>query len=141
MLRQWTSKMCRSCSSSQCNVIHWLSHSRFYRIRDWIKKRCNNKTHPYYNIYWWRWIKVEWNSFKEFMNDMYKSYVEHVNKYWEKNTTIDRIDVDWNYNKDNCRRTTWSEQNKNRRCWKYYENKINKMFLYFNNIIWSNETN
>lgn len=44
---------------------------------------------------------------------MYESYVAHVNEYWEKNTTIDRINWDWNYCKSNCRWATCKEQSEN----------------------------
>lgn len=46
---------------------------------------------------------------------MWKSYESHVKEFWEKNTTIDRIDTDWDYCKDNCRRATMKEQQNNRR--------------------------
>ncbi len=45
---------------------------------------------------------------------MGEGYISHVCEYWEKDTTIDRIDVDWDYCKDNCRRATMREQQNNR---------------------------
>ena len=45
---------------------------------------------------------------------MHESYVEHCEKYWEKDTTIDRIDVNWDYCKDNCKWSTYKEQQNNR---------------------------
>lgn len=45
---------------------------------------------------------------------MHESYVEHCNKYWERNTTIDRIDVDWDYCKENCKWSTYKQQQNNR---------------------------
>ena len=44
---------------------------------------------------------------------MYDSYIEHINKFWEDNTSIDRINWDWNYCKENCRRATCKEQSNN----------------------------
>lgn len=46
---------------------------------------------------------------------MWESYIKHVKQYWEKDTTIDRIDVNWNYCKENCRRATPKEQMNNMR--------------------------
>ena len=87
---------------------------RFYNIFCWIKSRCKwTAWWRWQHLYFWKWIKCEWNSFEEFKNDMYESYVAHVNEYWEKNTTIDRINWDWNYCKSNCRWATCKEQSNN----------------------------
>lgn len=44
---------------------------------------------------------------------MYESYIEHCKKYWRGNTSIDRIDVGWNYCKENCKWATRHEQRMN----------------------------
>lgn len=68
----------------------------------------------HYQLYWWKWIKNEWTCFEEFISDMYTSYKEHVEIHWENNTSIDRIDWNWDYNKNNCRRATYILQNNNK---------------------------
>lgn len=98
------------------HFIHWLRSwkNRFSRIYQWIRRRCKNQNDKAYPRYWWRWIQIERNSIEEFHRDMYESYVKHCEEYWEKNTTIDRINNDWNYCKENCERRTYKEQQNNR---------------------------
>jgi len=99
-------------------ITHWLArnkgHRKMYDIFMWIVDRCNNKNNHAYKKYWWRWIKCEWKNVEDFFRDMKDSYKEHCEKYWEKNTTLDRIDVNWNYSKGNCRRATRDVQQNNR---------------------------
>jgi len=134
-LKRWKLQSCW-CSSKKrknffrnSNYKHWMSHTNFERIFQWLKARCNNKKHKSYPNYWWRWIKYLWNSFEEFKNDMYESYLQHIKEYWKKDTSIDRIDVNWNYCKENCRWATNIEQanNKNRNVYITYNWKTQTM--------------
>lgn len=84
---------------------HWMYYTRIYKIWGNIKSRCNNPKTQQYMYYWWRWIKCLWNSFEEFYKDMWPMY-----KSW---LTIDRINWNWNYCKENCRRATMKEQSNN----------------------------
>jgi len=88
-----------------------MTGTKFHNLRFDIRKRCNNVKYKQYKDYWWRWIKCEWNSFEQFRKDMYSSYIEHT-KY-NSYTSIDRIDNNWNYCKENCRRATRDIQRNN----------------------------
>lgn len=112
------------CLQKKTATKHWMKWTRFYGLYYNIYQRCNNKIHKSYMYYWGRWIECLWKSFEEFKNDMYESYLKHVEEYWEKNTTIDRIDNDWNYCKDNCRWVTFIENN---------NNKSNNIIVEYNN--------
>ena len=102
---------CRKCG----HIKHWKSKGRLFRLFTWIKQRCTNKKNIWYKDYWARWIKCLWNSYEEFARDMEESYKEHCKIHWEKDTTIERIDVNWNYCKENCTRATNQEQADNKR--------------------------
>ena len=77
------------------------------------KARCTDPNNHSYYRYWWRWIKVIWKDFDEFWKDMWDAYYKHVKEYWVNNTTLDRIDYNWNYCKENCRWATWEIQYNN----------------------------
>ena len=101
---------------------HKWERNRFYEIYCGIRRRCKWTAGWDTNKWYFdKGIKNEWNTFEDFKNDMYDSYLDHVKKYWEKQTSIDRIDWNWNYCKDNCRWATCTEQNKNRYITNYVE--------------------
>ncbi len=94
---------------------HNMSRTRFYRIWYAMQNRCNNTCHKQHKNYGGRGISVLWESFVEFKHDMYSSYLNHCALHGEKRTTIDRVDNDGNYCKENCRWASYKKQGANRR--------------------------
>ena len=101
--------------SRQRNTTHSLSKTRIYNIFKGMKYRCNGKNCPAYPNYGGRGIRVEWTSFEDFYKDMNNDYEEHVKRYGEKNTSINRVDNDGNYSKENCKWARRQLQSWNRR--------------------------
>jgi len=92
-----------------------------------ICRRCKYKKQDNYKYYGGKGIKVLWKSYKKFKQDMYDSYIKHLSEHGKKNTTIDRIDSEGHYCKENCRWATWQQQAENKGVYKKIKKVYNKV--------------
>src|SRR3990167_10747108 len=74
-----------------------VTNKRFFSTWKGILKRCYNKNAKSFCMYGEKGIKCDWTDYKSFKKDMYKSYVAHIKKYGEQNTSTDRINNIGNY--------------------------------------------
>lgn len=80
-----------------------------YRIWCGMRSRCNNPAYPEYHLYGGRGIRIcpDWDDFLQFLEDMGpRPSPKH---------SVDRVNNDGPYSKDNCRWATLAEQQNNRR--------------------------
>jgi hypothetical protein len=98
----------RARKMSQQNVKHGMCHTREYQTWDTMIQRCTNPNATKYYNYGGRGITIcdEWRSFENFYKDMGPR---------PELKTLDRIDNEKGYYKENCRWATASEQCLNRR--------------------------
>ncbi|MCR8641441.1 hypothetical protein NV379_02115 [Paenibacillus sp. N1-5-1-14] len=112
-LKNGSIKSC-GCLAREVKTKHGMHNTRIYSILRDMKDRCNNINNKSYDKYGGRGINVcdEWLDKENGFIDFYKWALE--NGYSNK-LTIDRIDVNSNYEPSNCRWVTMEVQQNNKR--------------------------
>jgi hypothetical protein len=91
------------------DTFHRMTDTRFWRIWKGMKARATDPDNPDYARYGGagRGISEDWLSFEGFYRDMFPLYAD--------NLTIERVDNEKGYSKQNCRWATNMEQQANKR--------------------------
>jgi hypothetical protein len=105
------------------NYKHGFFGTKFYTIWAALIGRCRNIKNKDYKNYGGRGITYDpqWKEFINFKNDMYFKYIYAKKLYGEKCLSIEREDVNGNYEFNNCIFIPKPDQNKNRRMNKQFE--------------------
>ena len=113
-LKSGKSKSC-GCHKNDYNKIHGGKGTRLYECWRHMRYRCDNKNNQAYEMYGARGIKVcdEWQEFGTFRDWA-------LENGYSDNLTLDRIDVNGNYEPSNCRWADAVTQMNNRRSTPHY---------------------
>lgn len=104
-----------------------INNVRLYDIWNTIMQRCYNPKYPTYKYYGGKKIsptKVcdKWQNYLGFKEDNWEEYTKHIEKYGRKQTSIDRLDWNGNYEPANCEWADWEQQGRNKSNTKYFLN-------------------
>lgn len=94
-------------------------YKRLFSIYDGMRKRCYNENNDNYQYYGGRGIII----CEEWLYDFMLFYNWAISHGYDNKLTIDRIEVNGNYEPDNCRWVTWEEQANNKSNTVYYRHE------------------
>ena len=110
-LKNNNTKSCGCLHHKPNRLVHGKYKTRIYRIYHDIKSRCYNRNETAYKNYGARGIVV----CDEWLDDFMNFYNWSTENGYNNSLTIDRINVDGDYEPNNCRWVTMKEQQNNRR--------------------------
>lgn len=110
--RKW--KMCKNCESKQRQEAR-VTDRRLYGVWEGICSRCNTPSSGAYEYYGGRGIKIckEWKDYLAFEKWALSSGYDETAPHGQ--CTLDRIDVNGDYEPNNCRWITQKQQSLNTR--------------------------
>ena len=117
-----------------------------------MRNRCLNPNHTFYNLYGGKGIKIceRWrgrDGFTNFLEDMGPKPSHKLTKGGRSSYSLDRINPDGDYCPENCKWSSWYEQQANKKtrrehvgiyqvpsghwraCFKHYGKSISKVFI------------
>lgn len=121
--------MCKTRKLQSCGKCQWhITHKDAYISWSAAKQRCFDTGHKDYVNYGGRGIKFDsaWLNFVTFLEDMGDPPVDPISK---ERLSLDRTDNNGNYCKSNCKWSTRSEQQLNKREYRSGEEPFIKEIL------------